>query len=130
MLRGRASHHMKVPDHCVSVCDISLTETGKGSGPTHNLTIKSSVQHVIYILAAFYFPLSYRIPISQSQSWMFTLNSTSNSSSQYLQLSKDFTHSCISIFLAESILECMLLLPYHTSLARAGAPKGIQDMLQ
>lgn len=46
MLRGRASHHIKVPDHCVSVCDIGLTETGKGSGPMHNPEIISAACHL------------------------------------------------------------------------------------
>lgn len=46
MLRGRASHHIKVPDHCVSACDISLTETGKGSGPMHNPEIISAACHL------------------------------------------------------------------------------------
>lgn len=39
MLRGRASHHVKIQDTCVSICDNSLTEIGKSLGPVNNLTL-------------------------------------------------------------------------------------------
>ncbi|CAF95509.1 unnamed protein product, partial [Tetraodon nigroviridis] len=42
VLRGRASHHVKVPDHCVSVCDISLAETAIVSVPIRELALQFS----------------------------------------------------------------------------------------
>lgn len=77
-------------------------------------------------LQHFNFPFSSRIALSRSQPWMFTLDGSSRFPSQLLPLYKDFIHSCLSIFLAETLLDCMLPIPSHSNQQTAGAPKVLQ----
>lgn len=125
MLRGRASHHVKVPDHCLSVCDISLTETGKGSGPVHNPEIISaacySYSHSI-LFSSFLQDPHLTVTVADVHPW------------QHLKLlitvppTLQRLHPLLYFHISSRKYSLILLLPFHTSLEIAGAPKGIQEM--
>lgn len=74
---------------------------GKWSENAHTVnTIQVHTVTKITVFHLYSLALSFRVPISQPQSWMFTFNYTTQPSSQQLPLPKDSIYTCISILLA------------------------------